>query len=266
MGKDYYTILGVGRDAQEDEIKKAYRRLALQHHPDRNPGNSESEEKFKEIAEAYGVLMDRGKRAQYDAFGADPRQRGFSGYSREDIFRDIFNNPNAADIFSDLEREFRRAGFRGGESFFNDMFFRGQGVFYGKVFFSGPGGARVYTFGNRPQDRAQAGFGSGTRVDPQAGEGILKKIGRAILGSIKETLVPALSNRDISLNLAVSPHAAESGQEISFSYRRGEREEPVRLKLPRGTRHGTRLRLKGMGQEGPSGGQPGDLYLEFSLR
>ncbi len=84
--KDYYETLGVGRDAGEDEIKKAYRRLALKYHPDRNPGDKSSEEKFKEIAEAYGVLIDRSKRAEFDMYGADSGRNGFSRYSREDIF------------------------------------------------------------------------------------------------------------------------------------------------------------------------------------
>ncbi len=117
-----------------------------------------------------------------------------------------------------------------------------------------PGSTRSAT---RPQDRAQTDFGPGTRVDPQAGESIWKKIGRAILGSIKESLVPALSNRDISLNLAVSPIAAESGQEISFSYRRGEREEPVRVKLPRGIQERHKAEAQGNGGGRPLRGAAG---------
>ena len=67
--KDYYELLGVGRNARDEELKKAYRQLALKYHPDRNPGDKQAEEKFKEVSEAYGVLTDSGKRAQYDRFG-----------------------------------------------------------------------------------------------------------------------------------------------------------------------------------------------------
>src|SRR3990172_9063809 len=84
METDYYKTLGVAKDATNDDIKKAYRKLALKYHPDKNPGNQEMEEKFKKMSEAYAVLSDAKKRQEYDRFGSD----GFSQhYSQEDIFR-----------------------------------------------------------------------------------------------------------------------------------------------------------------------------------
>lgn len=279
MGKDYYQVLGVGRDAVEEEIKKAYRRLALQHHPDRNPGNSESEEKFKEVAEAYGVLMDSGKRAEYDAFGTHSQYRSSSRYSRDDVFRDIFNDPRTSDIFSELEREFRHSGFRSGDSFFNEMFFRGgRGVFFGKVYVNGPGGARVYTFGNvggaqsrseawsQPRGNATAHPGEGA-VQASEPQGVLKKIGRSIIDSLKGLFLPvADTSRDLTYGLFITPADAQLGRDVTFSYRRGDREEPLVVKIPRGIADGTRLRLKGMGLQPPVGGPPGDLYLEIRIR
>ena len=86
--KDYYEVLGVNRNATEEEIKKAYRKLALKYHPDRNKGNKEAEEKFKEISEAYAVLSDKNKREQYDRFGA----AGFhQRFSQEDIFLSLIH-------------------------------------------------------------------------------------------------------------------------------------------------------------------------------
>jgi len=112
--RDYYEILGVPRDATQEEIKKAYRKLARQYHPDVNPGNKEAEEKFKEITEAYEVLSDEKKRAQYDQFGhaGDPGA-GFGGFGG----------------FGD----FQGTGFGGLDDLF-DMFFGGTG-------FGGPGRA-----------------------------------------------------------------------------------------------------------------------------
>jgi curved DNA-binding protein len=91
---DYYRVLGVSKSATETEIKKAYRKLALQHHPDRNPGDKGAEEKFKKINEAYAVLSDKEKRAQYDRFGS----AGFhQRFSQEDIFRGF----DVGDLFKD---------------------------------------------------------------------------------------------------------------------------------------------------------------------
>jgi curved DNA-binding protein len=101
--KDYYELLGVTRGAPEDEIKKAYRRLAKKYHPDKNPGDKEAEEKFKLISEAYAVLSDKSKRQEYDTYGMGGFQQR---YSEEDIFK----GANFGDLFRDL-------GFGGGDIF-----------------------------------------------------------------------------------------------------------------------------------------------------
>lgn len=95
--KDYYEVLGVSKDASDADIKKAYRKLAVKYHPDRNPGDKEAEEKFKEVAEAYDVLRDPQKRQRYDQFGPEGVNGaggfgGFSGQNAEDIFKDIFGS------------------------------------------------------------------------------------------------------------------------------------------------------------------------------
>ncbi len=107
--RDYYEVLGVGRDADPAAIKKAYRNLAMQHHPDRNPGNGEAAEKMKEVNKAYAVLCDPEKRRLYDTYGP----AGLEGYTQEDIFRSV--------DFSSLFREF---GFGFGDSVFDGLFGR----------------------------------------------------------------------------------------------------------------------------------------------
>ena len=108
--RDYYEVLGVDRSASEDEIKKAYRKLAMRYHPDHNPGDAEAEQKFKEAAEAYDVLRDAEKRARYDRFGHAGVQGGMGGggfTSNEDIFAHF------SDIFGDLFGFASAGGARG---------------------------------------------------------------------------------------------------------------------------------------------------------
>ncbi len=114
MKKDYYEVLGVQKNATKDEIKKAYRKLALKHHPDRNPGDKAAEERFKEISEAYAVLSDDEKRRLYDQYG----HAGIDGrYSQEDIFRGV----DFSDIFGDFGAHF------GIGDLLQDIFFRNTG-------------------------------------------------------------------------------------------------------------------------------------------
>ena len=115
--KDYYKILGVKRNAEEKEIKKAYRKLARQHHPDVNPNDKTAEERFKEITEAYGVLMDPLKRKEYDQYRSNPFGGAQGGpqfrYSQQEIFENMFRQAFGKDIFKDLKDVFEVPSFEG---------------------------------------------------------------------------------------------------------------------------------------------------------
>ena len=132
--RDYYEVLGLGREAAEGDIKKAYRRLAMKHHPDRNPGNPDAEAHFKEAKEAYEVLSEPDKRAAYDRFGhagVKVSQGGGSGFGGGDAFNDIFG-----DVFGDIFG----AGRRGGRT----QVFRGADLRYELELYARAGGSRRF--------------------------------------------------------------------------------------------------------------------------
>ena len=134
---DYYAILGVGPGATEEEVRRAYRRLALQWHPDRNPGRPGAEERFKAISEAYAVLIDPAKRRAWEA----ARQRGAPGDfrpRREDLFRDLFADPRASVVFEELAREFERMGLRVDRHRFETTLGGGRVVVTGGILIIGP--------------------------------------------------------------------------------------------------------------------------------
>ena len=266
--KDYYQILGVSSDADEDQIRKAYRRLALEHHPDRNPGDPRAEERFKEIAEAYGVLIDPAKRGDYDRWRHGPRVReeaardGFP-FSREQVFADLFGDPRFNQVFQELFREFDRSGFRFDQRFFDQVFFGGRGIQMSGFFFWGPvGQSRVHV--KRPRYRERPRERSAPQLHTP---GMLKRLGQKFGAFVKEaakTLVAGPSRspsrvEDLSYNLTLPSAQVRRGAWVQITVDRGRGNEVLRVKIPPETRNGTRLRLQGKGRMGE--GRVGDLYL-----
>jgi len=270
--KDYYQILGVAPDATEDQIRKAYRRLALQHHPDRNPGDPGAEERFKEIAEAYGVLVDPAKCREYEQWRHRARVReeaageGFP-FSREQVFEDLFGDPRFNQIFQELFREFDREGFRFDQRFFDQVFFGGRGIRMSGFFFWGPVGySRVRVerarYRQRPTEKPTS------QLQPA---GMLKRLGQKfgdfLKGAAKALLAgpPASPSRaeDLSYNLTLPSEQVPRGSWVQIAVDRGRGREVLRVKIPPGTRNGTRLRLKGKGRVGA--GRVGDLYLTIHV-
>ncbi len=268
--KDYYGILGVSEDATEEEIRRAYRRLALKYHPDRNPGDPAAEERFKEISEAYGVLMDPQKRRHYDQWRHEAASREAAGgegfhYSQEEILRDLFGNSRASQIFQELLREFERAGVRFDSNFFDQVFFGGRGILFGGVFIWGPFGARqVLRFGKRPAP---------AKAPPSRRPGFLErlgeKIGRYLLGksgTAPTREVPAAAGaEDLHYHLTLSSAEAKEGTQIQIALDRGSGPERLKVHVPPGTKDGTRLRLRGKGMQ-KGKGPPGDLFLTIHVK
>ncbi|MCS7338946.1 MAG: molecular chaperone DnaJ [Verrucomicrobiae bacterium] len=259
--RDYYEVLGVSRDATPDEIKKAYRRLALQYHPDRNPGDKTAEEKFKEIGEAYEVLSDPEKRAAYDRYGHaafDPRARvGAHTYGPFhdpfEIFREVFGS-GLDGIFEDIFGAGRYDPTRPqpGEDIRYDL----------EISFeeAARGCEKEITIQRLETCTECRGSGAepGARLRPCAA--------CAGHGQIRRTLGGFI-------NIAETcPRCGGAGRTVDRLCRacRGEgrqmRSGKVKLKIPAGVDTGTRLRLPGNGQCGLRGGPPGDLYVVIHVK
>lgn len=264
--KDYYQILGVPENCSGAEIKKAFRKLAFQHHPDTNPGNEhQAEAKFKEINEAYGVLGDEGKRRQYDSVrkgqfaGAGYHTGGF-GYSQQDIFNGIFANRA---MFDEMNRMFAQAGLRFDRDFLNSVFFAGRGFNF--QFFTSQGGAGKGFYGRQaayqpPGDTYQPGWME--RILAK----IAAKIGKFVLRRLFKLQYEAPAGRSLDhhATLEITPAEAKCGGEKRVTYQRGGEARNLMVKIPSGVKTGTRIRLKGMGMT--AGGKSGDLYLQVRIK
>ena len=251
--KDYYSILGVSEKDSREEIRHAFRKLAMKYHPDRNLGNEEwAEEKFKEINEAYAVLGDEVKRQEYDRM----RQAGFAGYgaqyaggpyySQERVFADAFTNPY---LFQELARMFQEAGLRFDEGFVDNLFFGGRGF--------------IFTSSGQPLERN--GFQSTSEYKPPL---LLRLFGKVIRFTLKRMLgVKELSWRskgeDLYHEIYLSQGEAASGVDKKIKYKRGKEKKKLIVKVPPGVTQGTKVRLRGMGLEGQT---PGDLFITVKIK
>jgi molecular chaperone DnaJ len=260
--RDYYEVLGVGKNATPEELKKAYRKLALQYHPDRNPGDKEAEEKFKEAAEAYDVLSNPDKKARYDQFGHAAFEGGAGGYEGGMNINDIFSQ--FGDIFGD--------------------FFGGGGRFGGFGGFGGGGqqGRRATTRGTNLRIKVKLTLeeiekgcekkikvskyvpcktcnGTGSRngsyeTCPHChGSGVVTEVRRTILGQMQTQ--------------SVCPHCGGEGRIIKDKCRdcNGDgivrSDEIITINIPAGVYDGMQLSMSGKGNAAPRGGVPGDLLV-----
>lgn len=259
--RDYYEILGVEKGAPKDEIKKAYRKLAVKYHPDKNKA-PEAEEKFKEISEAYGVLSDDKKRAQYDRFG----HAGIdSRYTQEDIFRNI----NFEDIFGDL-------GVGGGFGNIFDIFFGGMGG-GGRQTRRGPSRGDDLQYRLRiTLEQASKGFeakfdlkraktcktcdgsgakpGTSPRTCPTCGGSGQSRSQKSTPFGTFATVSTCSSCRG---NGTIIDAPCENCSGSGFT--RGT--EKITVKIPPGVETGTHLRVSGKGDAGEKGATAGDLYV-----
>ncbi|OGP87240.1 MAG: integrase [Deltaproteobacteria bacterium RBG_19FT_COMBO_43_11] len=295
MAEDYYQILGIDKKASADEIKKAYRKLAIKWHPDKNPTNKKaSEEKFKKISEAYAVLSDPQKRQQYDTFGSADQFR--QQYSQEDIFRGFDLN--------EILRGFGFGGSRGGRTTFHTSR-RGGGGFQEDDdpfagLFGSMGGGRQYT--NMPQKGQDAEYNLSVSLEESV-FGTDKKISFQLENRIEDINVkipPGISTGkklrlpgkglsghnggprgDLYLNINVLPHPIFSRDGNDLYIEKAIRftqaalgttiDVPTldgtskRLKISPGTQNNTKIRMKGYGVGGLKGAVKGDQYVKINI-
>jgi curved DNA-binding protein CbpA len=260
--RDYYATLGLRPDASEEEIRRTYRRLALEWHPDRNPGNPRAEERFKEISEAYAVLMDPAKRGAYDRARGAGHPAGFDP-SREDVFRDLFADPRASAIFEELARELSRMGMRVERSDFERTLFGGRVVMTGRVVVITPFTPvkLLWRLGRAALRAQQQASPAPARAFPRD-KGLLGHVlglGRRLLGLGGGGRSQA-GLGDVSFPLRLTAAEAGEGGRKRITLQRAEGDDEVVVTIPAGIRAGTRLRLRGKGRPLGGGGR-GDAYL-----
>ena len=258
--RDFYEVLGVGKNAGTDEIKKAYRKVAMQYHPDRNPGDKSAEEKFKEAAAAYEVLSDTEKKAQYDRYGyagVSGNGRGFSGggMNMEDIFSQ-FGDVFGEDIFGNFfgggggrSRTQRSRGTRG-----SNLRVKLK-LSYEEIAKGVTKNIRVkkHVICNSCGGSGAKDKGSIQTCNTCGGSGQVRRVTSTFLGQMQTvTTCPACNGEGTNVTAKCSSCKGE-GRQYS--------EETVSIDIPAGVQEGMQLSISGKGNAGERGGTPGDLII-----
>jgi molecular chaperone DnaJ len=253
--RDYYEVLGVAKNASDEDIKKAYRKLAMKHHPDRNQGDAEAEVKFKEAKEAYEMLSDAEKRGAYDQYGhagVDPNMRGgpggaqgFGGFA--DAFGDIFG-----DIFGQARRQ--QGGGR--------QVYRGNDLSY----------AMEVTLEEAAEGKeAQIRIPSWDECDTCHGTGAKPGTSAKTCGTCQGSGSVQMRQGFFSVQ-QTCPHCRGAGKVISdpctpcHGQGKVKQQKTLEVKIPAGIDSGMRIRSSGNGEPGTNGGPAGDLYIEIRIK
>ena len=247
--EDYYELLGVSRGVDAEDLKKAYRKAALRYHPDRNPGDKAAEEKFKDLSEAYQILSDSEKRAQYDRFGHAAFEQGGGGSDFSTNFEDIFG-----DIFGD----FFGGGSRGGRG----RHARGEDLSYSlDVSFEEAafGTEKTVSIPRKATCTSCRGSGAKSGTMPRTcgtcqGSGQVRF--QQGFFTVARTCNQCGGQGSVITDPCAECHGAGAVRKTSN----------LQIKIPGGVDSGSRLKLRGEGEAGPAGGIPGDLYVMVQVR
>ena len=274
MSEDYYNILGVKKDTSDGEIKKAYRKLAMKYHPDHTKGDKSAEEKFKKISEAYAVLSDKEKRKEYDTFGSEGFHQRFS---QEDIFRgfdfgDIFKEFGfGGGEFSSGRSGGRRFSFGGGQQ---QARVKGSDLVYELPLTLqevATGTSKIITLQHQGESenltvKIPAGLITGKKLR-LAGKGNPSPYGGPsgdlyIKSQVLNDPVFSAENQDLYLNRELKISEAILGTTIAVPT---IADKQLSLKIPPGTKHGTKMRLPGHGLPTMKDNRKGDLYVRILI-
>lgn len=260
MASDFYELLGVGRDATEDDLKKAFRKLARQYHPDANPNDAEAETRFKEIALAYETLNDPQKRAHYDRFGTAPGAAGggdpFSGMNLNDIFDAFFggSNPFGGSPFGTAGGRTRAGPQRGADLEavltldFEDAVLGADAEVM----------VRTATVCESCDGRGAAEGTQPVTCGTCDGMGQVQRVRQSILGQMVTRTVCDVCSGSGEVIADPCRECGGDGRVV------GDRDYTVTV--PAGVGHGSTLRVARRGAAGPRGGPPGDLYVHIEVR
>ena len=256
--RDYYEVLAVSRTATEEEVKRSYRKLAVKYHPDKNPGDPHAEEKFKELGEAYDVLIDADKRAAYDRFGhaafSQGIGRGGGFHDPFDIFREVFGGGGGGGIFESF--------FGGGATSDREGRQRGSDLRY-----------------DMQVTLEEAAFGVDKEIEVRKLDTCTKCGGQGAEPGSRTINCPScggrgqvISSRGFFQVSQTCPRCRGVGQIIEKPCRacdgegRAENTSRIKLKIPTGIADGSRLRSSGNGEAGIRGGAAGDLYVVIHIK
>jgi molecular chaperone DnaJ len=257
---DYYEVLGVAKTATADEIKKAYRKLAMQYHPDRNPNNKEAEEKFRDVNEAYEVLKDEQKRAAYDRYGHQAFNGGMGGAGGNPFNGFDFTGSGFADVFSDIFSEFTGQGRRGGARSYAE---RGNDIRYDVTLSLEEAYQGV---------EKEINFTTAKECDDCHGHGTADGKEPPVCPTCKGTGKVRTQQGGFFVFETTCPNCRGTGHVVTEKCKkcRGTGKEKIektlKVKIPAGIENQTRIRDAGKGEVGKAGGANGDLYVFITIK